>query len=351
MNFLQKIFFIFFTLFTQNIFSAMDSSQMLRRRVLILGLDGTTGNQFHQVVWTDNKAPALRNLLSAGIFTHCTHDRDQRCARTHGGHKSGDEYFWLTGPGWASVLTGLNNFRHKVKDNEHESLKAFALTTREFPTFMSTARIHGLKTAAAGVSAFITSYQEDTTLNGIIDYECGALSEGPNVKPNAKKSCNLDYRTSLNAKDANRDIKLTNWYVEQIKKFDSDIIMGVYDKIDSSGHSNGFDSNSSYLKAISATDKLISKVLAAVAESSKDKNEEWLVVLTSDHGGHRILGWGMHGSTENEDEVIPFAISLIGSEKKLKPLRYPVTHMDVFPTVMHWLGISHKKRDGRVQGL
>ena len=347
-----KALAILFLLLSQDVFSAIDPAQINKnKRVLILGLDGTTGNQFHQVVWKDNKAPVFRNLMSSGIFTYCETDHDPRCAKAHRGRRTGDGYLWLTGPGWASVLTGLDNGHHKVKDNQHDSLKQFASSTKDFPTFMRVAKASGLKTAAAGVSAFITSHKEDEVVNGIIDYECGALANGPNVNANAISSCNLDSRTSLNNKDGNRDVKLSDWFVSQIKNSDAHVIMGVFDKIDSAGHSYGFDSNSRYLKSISETDALIGKVVAAAKESAKNKNEEWLVIVTSDHGGHRLFAWGMHGARDDEDEAIPFAVSLIGSEQKLKPLRYPVTHMDVFPTVMHWLEINQKKRDGQIQGF
>ncbi len=347
-----KALAILFLLLSQNTWSAIDPNQInSNKRVLILGLDGTTGNQFHKVVWNDDKAPTMRKLMTDGIFTNCVTDTDRRCAKAHRGRRAGDGYLWLTGPGWASVLTGLDNSNHRIKDNQHRSLREFTEITKKFPTFLGQARAVGLKTAAAGVSSFITSYKDDETENGIIDYECGSLKDGPNVNPNAKKSCNLDSRTSFNNKDSNRDIKLTDWFVQQIKNSDSHIIMGVFDKIDSAGHSNGFDSNSKYLKSISETDQLISRIVAATKESAQNKNEEWLVIVTSDHGGHRIFAWGMHGAMDDEDEVIPFAVSLIGSQEKLKPLKYPVSHMDVFPTIMHWFGINHKKRDGHAQGF
>jgi predicted AlkP superfamily pyrophosphatase or phosphodiesterase len=127
--------------------------------------------------------------------------------------------------------------------------------------------------------------------------------------------------------------------------------MGVFDRIDSEGHAHGFDSNNSYFNAISATDSLIGPLISAVYAREKTGNEEWMVIVTSDHGGHREFFWGNHGVIYDEDEVIPFGMTLIGSDQKLKNFRYPVTHMDTHPTVMRWLGVQFDSVDGKVQGI
>ncbi|MEK6627027.1 MAG: alkaline phosphatase family protein [Bdellovibrionota bacterium] len=324
---------------------------VLRRRALIIGLDGTTGNQFNYQVFSQNKAPNLKDMLLKGRFTICESDRDTRCARTHSGPRFHSDYQWKTGPGWAAVLTGVDTQLHKVKDNSDSSLKAFTVSTREHPTLFGRAKKVGLKTAAAGVGSFITSRNNDSLYYGVIDYECGFQALGPDVQFYAESSCNLDHRKSFNNADPNRDNFLTEWMLSKIDDSSIDITMGVYDVIDTVGHSNGFDSNDNYLQAITDTDTQIGHLLNAIRLRAPLHNEEWLVLLTSDHGGHRIALWGDHGDTLFEDEVVPFAIALYGSEKKLKPLIYPVTHMDTNPTIMHWLNIPPINVDGRIQGF
>ncbi|MEK6628073.1 MAG: alkaline phosphatase family protein, partial [Bdellovibrionota bacterium] len=206
-------------------------------------------------------------------------------------------------------------------------------------------------TAAGGVGAFISSSGKKEIEYGVVDYECGFAKTGSKVDVNSVSSCNLDHRKSFISGDDNRDNQLTAWLLNRISDSSTDVIMGVFDMIDGAGHSHGFDNNDKYLEAISAADVQVGSILNVIKERAALNNEEWLVVLTSDHGGHRFLAWGKHGKKKDQDEVIPFAVALYGSEQKLAALVYPVTHMDVHPTVMHWHNIAPTRVDGRVQGL
>lgn len=342
---------VFSVIYSPTILANTLQSQTHKKRALVIGLDGTTGNQFHNQVWKNNKAPELKELQQYGIYTICESDTDPRCAKAHSGHHTGTDYYWLTAPGWASVISGVDNTKHLVKDNEDNSLKKYSETAKDYPSFFMRAKKYGLQTAAAGVAAFISSNNKNKKKYGIIDYECGSLQKGPAVEISAEKSCNLDYRKSFNNNNKLRDNELTSWLIEKINNPVIDIIMGVYDGIDSTGHSFGFDNNKNYLNAISVTSKQVGLVLNAVKNRSSTYDEEWIIILTSDHGGHRLLAWGMHGSVANEDEVIPFSVTLIGSQQKLNDLSYPVSHLDVHPTLMKWFDISSFNTDGKVQGL
>ncbi len=322
-----------------------------KRRALIIGLDGTAGQVLDRRVWRDKKAPALHEIMSTGKYTNCIHDQDDQCARAHSGPLFDVDFYWKTGPGWTSVVTGVDSLRHGVKYNDDKSLRAFSESSKSFPSFFKRAKDAGLKTAAAGVGAFVSGPGKKKPYWGAIDYECGYRDVGPNVDLDAKSSCNLDYRVSFPMQDPDRDAMTAAAVIGYINNSAVDIIMGHFDHIDGTGHDKGFDENKSYLKAISTTDALIDRVMRALKSRAARENEEWLVVVTADHGGHRIALWGDHGRFANRDNAIPFAVSLFGSDTRLGDLKYPVTHMDVHPTVMHWFGISSPQVDGKVQAL
>jgi hypothetical protein len=317
-----------------------------KRRVLIIGLDGTTGNQFNSAVWHRNRAPNLRSLLEIGKFTPCVSETDPQCARTHRGHRWGSDFTWKTGPGWASVLTGVESIRHQIKDNGHENFSVFQETTKAFPTIFKKARDQGLKVAAGGVGAFVTSRNGKSTYYGITDYECAN-----GAAPEASSTCNLDYRFSALNKDDQRDNNTMQFMISRINDPQVSLVMGVFDKIDSEGHAHGFDSNNSYFNAIAATDNLIGPLISAVYDSVRRGHEEWMIIVTADHGGHRAFFWGDHGAIYDEDEVVPFGMSLIGSNQTLKNFHYPVTHMDTHPTALRWLGVQCDGVDGKIQGI
>lgn len=330
------------------------------RRVLIIGLDGTTGNQLHYRARVQNQMPAVKRLMDDGIFTPCIDEshpsygghKDPRCARAHSGPKAGAGFKWMTGPGWLSVITGLDNIHHGVKANDPTELAAYLKVKDQYPTIFMRARKMGLQTAAGGVANFMTS-RGPKAAPGIVDYECGtATNSWPVITALSNASCNLTRRQADDNAAESRDQNLTTFLKEQIQDRHISIVMGVYDGIDHAGHKHGFSSNSGYLEAMTTVDKLIAPLLETVRSRANTLHEEWLVILTSDHGGHNVAGfWGMHDTVAGEDDAIPFIETTYGSCSSLKPLVYPVRHMDIHPTVMKWLGADSTGLDGKVQGL
>lgn len=355
---MQKWFFLSVLFLMNSVSMAQDCGVHEKRRVLIIGIDGATGNQMHYRALVQNKMPAIRQLMMDGEFAPCIDERhpswgghrDSRCARAHSGYRTGTDYRWLTGPGWLSVLTGVDNYRHGVKDNEPRNLEAYVKVKDQYPTLFMRAREKGLQTAAGGVANFLTSKGESKP--GIVDYECGSRStHWPAVKSMSTESCNLTVRQADDNESAYRDKNLSAFLKKQIQNPEMDVIMGVYDGVDSAGHHYGFSSRDGYLTAMTVVDRQIAPLLTEVRKRAHENSEGWLVVLTSDHGGHNIFRWGLHDVIDGEDDAVPFVLATYGSCQKLQPLRYPVRHMDVHPTVMKWLGFASVGLDGKVQGL
>lgn len=339
-----------FSLLSPEFIKAQNSPK--RKRALVIGLDGTTGFNLHQRVWSQKKAPAFQELMSLGKYTACPYDQHDSCARAHSGPIHDVYFYWKSAPGWASIITGVDSLRHGVKKNGHEDMRVFTDTSKSFPSFFKRAKDAGLKTAAGGSATFLHSRNnEDGIAHGISDYECGTREDGPDVDPDATSNCVLDIRHTWPSDDSTRDGSLAVWLVNQINDPTIDITMGVFDTIDSAGHARGYDGNKTYLTAISNVDALLDRVLKTLKDRAENHNEEWLVVMTADHGGHRAVIRGDHSRFRWKDNAIPFAVTLFGSDLQLKDLTYPVTHMDVHPTIMRWFGLDSPLTDGHVQGI
>jgi hypothetical protein len=335
-----------------------DSDQPAHRRAIIIGLDGTAGAVFYDRVMKQKRAPNFEKLMETGVYAPCEDPKhDPKCARAQSGHRTGDKYQWLTGPGWGSVLTGVDNTKTKLTDNEDNDLAVFASSSKEHPTIMMQMISHGMKTAAGGVANFMTSNNHGVIDHGIIDYECGADAKfAPAVSYGDTSSCNLTARQASDGTDPARDEKLTRFLEQQIANPKIDLVMGVYDQIDATGHESGFSNNKKYLSSITTVDAQVGRLMQAIQTASKDRNEQWLIVVTADHGGHNILGIipkGTHGKVDKLDDAIPFAMKTVGpGAPALYPLSYPVTHLDVHPTIMSWFGLPMTAGlDGHVQGL
>lgn len=328
---------------------AQASSQ---RRVLVVGWDGARGDVVHHVVWNTNTAPHLKKLMQDGAYAPCTDVNDTQCARAHSGKHHDEEkqsqqgFEWMTAPGWASVVTGADSFQHGVANNSRGSLKVFANSTADYPTFFMQAKKLGLKTAGAGVAAFLTSHSQansNSVKYGVLDYECGVdAANNPKVKAKDISSCNLDSRLALYSSDELRDQKLTQWLLQKIDQPEHDVIMGVYDQIDGTGHASGFSKNEKYMKAISIADGQLGLLLNRLQARLATTQEEWLILLTSDHGGHVTFYGGNHSDTNKEDEIVPFVLTTYGSKSlSIAGLRQPVRQMDAYNAVMSWIDKSY----------
>ena len=78
--------------------------------------------------------------------------------------------------------------------------------------------------------------------------------------------------------------------------------------------------------------------MAAIESRSNRENEEWLIAITSDHGGGG-LNYKSHGNYEELDRKILLILSgdgiragYIGADCDTK-----VSHMDVYPSVFEYL--------------
>ncbi len=323
------------------------------RRALVIGLDGTRGDVLHAALFERELAPALRSLAGGGVFAPCPSPEAPGCARAGRGPREDRGFRWVTGPGWAAVLSGVDAGRHGVRENGHANLARYAETSRRHPSFLKRARDAGLATAAGGVGAFLTSSDRGGIYPGVLDYECGSGEAGPRVRVESRSSCNLTHRLGLDSRDDQRDEKLVDFLRSQVRDPAPAVVMGVLDEIDEAGHRHGFDANPAYLAAIAAADVLVARLVAEVERGVRERGEEWLVLVTADHGGHRrLLGGGAHDSVPGEDDAVPFLVATPGAAARLAPLRPPVRQMDAHPTVLFWLGLPLAPGlDGQVQGV
>lgn len=319
------------------------------KRALVIGIDGLKSTELHRCMYEKNMAPNIKQLADRGISAPCPTVESETCARAHDGFRYNIGYQWSTGPGWGADITGLNTEKHRLRGNSHKKLTPFYEVTRNFPTMFKIARDAQFDTAIAGVGAFLTSFEGSGIYPGVVDYECGVGKKGPLVNPIDSTSCNATHRKALLSDSDQRDEELADFLIEQITSHKTELIMGVLDQVDATGHSFGFGNNVEYLKAIERADELVARIIHATTLTQ----DQSLYIIVSDHGGHTIpiLNIGAHDRIYCEDEVVPFIVA-VSDETHLNPLKHPVRHMDVHPTVLTWLGLRYLANiDGKVQGI
>jgi hypothetical protein len=87
----------------------------------------------------------------------------------------------------------------------------------------------------------------------------------------------------------------------QLQNPDLDVLCLHPDNIDQVGHASGFSpSNPAYMTAITDVDTWVGEVMTALKARPDYANEDWLVLIVTDHGG---LGTS-HGGNSNEERQI-----------------------------------------------
>ena len=113
----------------------------------------------------------------------------------------------------------------------------------------------------------------------------------------------------------------------------AELLVAHLDDVDGAGHDSGFsEDNPAYLAAIEAQDARVGQLLQAI--DGRPAAEDWLVVVTTDHGGEGTN----HGPMDAANQTIPLIVwSEGGAPGELAAAAAP-SHLDVFPTILTWLG-------------
>ncbi len=269
---------------------ALTTATMGARRVLLVGIDGLRPDALRLA-----HTPHLDALARAGAY--------------HFDALAGE--VTLSGPGWASVLTGVDRHRHGVVDNRSRSLNKLS----DWPTVFH--RYH-------------RKYPRRTTasLVGWRPINTRLLSNAPvNVKGDGGDRMNT--RKSVELLETDPDLGLLFVHL---------------DAVDTAGHRFGHHPKvSRYLRAISKTDFRLGKVLTAL--NARDDRDEWLVVVTTDHGGSKD---GSHGRDRPEQRRVFVLLSgpnVVQGELEVQPRL-----TDVAATIVEHLSLASPGHQRALEG-
>ena len=246
---------------------------------LVVGIDGCRPDG---IVAAD--APSLDALTALGRSTYTA--STQLTAGT------------ISGPGWASILTGVEAEDHLVDGND--DLAEVALAAH--PTFLRRALDGGLTVDAA------------PQWIGILQL----------LEPEIAREARAGTAAGVTAEAA------------ELLATDVDLLFVHLDDVDHAGHDTGFSpTNPDYTAAIQSVDAHVTTMLDAILARPTLATERWLVALTTDHGGS---GTG-HGALDAENRTIFVILADLGGEPAALPAT-GVSHMDVAPSVLQHLGVA-----------
>ncbi len=263
-----------------------------RKKVLIVGIDGCRPDALLMA-----KAPHMRELIRNGGFSDLA--------------QTGD--ITISGPGWSSMLTGVWREKHGIRDNKFEGANF-----GEFPHFF-----HYLKRAHP------------------YSYAVSIVHWGP---INQRIVQDADLALTLP-----KDSQVAEQASRVLTERDPDAVFVQFDEVDEAGHNHGFHPTvPAYMAAIEQTDDYIGRLLRAIQGRKHHADEDWLVLVSTDHGGS---GKG-HGKNIPEHRTIFIIVSGAAAERGV--IEPSPAIIDVAATALTHLGVRIDPRwnwDGKPVGL
>ena len=275
------------------------------KKVLLIGLDGVRVDIMATV-----HTPVIDSLAASGFFS----DEAKTRVRT------------VSGPGWSSMLIGARTDKHRVDGNDFEG-NDYAT----YPDFLT--RIEREKPALNTFAVL------DWPPLGTAD------SGGPLVSDEIDVKINFDgeadgYRLadSLSVEAA----------VEHLRDTDVDAAFVYLGDIDVVAHETNTRSPR-YKAAIEWADTRVGLLLQAVRDRPSYAREDWLILMSTDHGRNDAGG---HGGTSPSETTIFFLAS--GPSVESGRTDCPPEIVDVAVTALAHMGLGPDPAwnlDGHVRGL
>lgn len=254
----------------------------MKTKILLIGIDGL----ILEKALASGLAPMLASLKSEGYFSELT-----MSAPT------------LSGPGWSTLLTGSTHQQHAVADNNfsgHSLLFRPDLLSRAFYQDQRTTTF-----AAAGWPPLV-----DPAGVGPVIHERREQARAGQHRVIARDGETYGYRTI--------DAEIADVAVFAVEKYGPDVSFVYFCDADEAGHSHGV-LGQHYIEAIARIDTYLTRLHSSVSTRAGKFQEEWLIVVTTDHGH---VDEGGHGG-DSPQELASFVISKgVGRSNPEWPARF-----------------------------
>ncbi len=215
-------------------------------RVLVIGIDGCRADALRAA-----NAPNIHGLLDNAVYSF----------------DALTQFPTWSGAGWSSMCTGVWEDKHGVLDNSF-----VGSNYAQYPHFIQRTEAHDPSLHTASIVHWAPI---NTQINTLCDIEINVPTD-------------LEVKTSA---------------VSYLTDNDPDILFVAFDDVDHAGHGYGFAPEiPEYMATIELTDGYVGEIMDALLDRPNFMEENWLVLLTTDHGGN-LAG---HGGASFEERNIFF---------------------------------------------
>ncbi len=215
------------------------------KKVLFIGVDGLRSDALELA-----NTPTWDSLCASGLYTYTS---------WHVG-------ITVSGPSWSTMLTGVWHGKHGVTNNNYTGSDF-----NTYPYFVTRAK----------------QYRPDLKAVQVTSWD---------PMSSAVYNDGWDEKIVVPSDDACEAAGIAT-----LADPDLDVLFIHIDDCDAQGHANGFSTTvPSYMNQIDYIDGQLKRILNALKARANYANEDWLVVMTTDHGG---IGTGHGGPTREEREI------------------------------------------------
>lgn len=226
------------------LFGFLCTAQQPVKKLLIIGIDGCRSDVIRKEF-----APVMDSLLHMPTTAYSLSMKN--------------EFHTMSAPNWTSMLNGVHCFHHRTLRNNFAHCKPV-----KYPHFYKYLKDAHPEYKTASLSNWVELNK--CIVNGNADY--APLQE---MSAHEVSEQMLHY------------LRLPTDSVPAAS-------FAYYEDVDHAGHQSGFSpENPAYTSALKNIDMRVGALLQAVeARKEKYKNEDWLVIISTDHGGrkHRHVG-------------------------------------------------------------
>jgi len=285
------------------------TSQKTPKAVFII-LDGVPADALEKL-----DPPAIRNISKAGGYTR---------AHVGGKKRNYNETPTISAPGYISLLTGTWGNKHNVWDNDvaapnYNYWNIFRIAEKVNPN---------LRTAI-----FSTWLDNRTKLIGEGLPQAGGITLG--YKFDGLEHDTAKYPREKNADHIRKiDEAVSNEAARYILETGPDLSWVYLEFTDDMGHQ--FGDSPQFYQAIINADHQVNRIWDAMKQREEKFNEDWLIIVTTDHG-RNSAGGKEHGGQSERERTTWIATN---SKQLNDRFKHSPAIVDIMPSILNHLEVK-----------